>query len=156
MKKIIFVFIFIFILTACNTSRSNVTDNSFDFIDKEFEDGLSWGMSIEDAFSPQDIYDLADVQLIMGQNSYSILDKGDLTEIEDMFSNAEEIKFATGCPFNAVLKMTRTDGTEGLVILASDSCAVYKSNDVYYDYSDGDNSKFLSMFGIDVNTLRAD
>ena len=104
----------------------------------------------QDAFSPQDIYDLADVQLIVGQNSYSILDKSNLTEIEEMFSNAEEIKFATGCPFDAVLKMTRTDGTEGIVILASDSCAVYKSNDVYYDYSDGDNSRLLSMFGIDT------
>ena len=105
------------------------------------------------AFSPQDIYDLADAQLIVGQKAYSILDKSNLTEIEDMFSNAEEIKFATGCPFNAVLKMTRTDGTEGVVILASDSCAVYKSNDVYYDYSDGDNSRLLSMFGTDIDTL---
>ncbi|MCH5213084.1 MAG: hypothetical protein J1G06_08710, partial [Oscillospiraceae bacterium] len=107
----------------------------------------------QDIFNPQDIYDLADVQLIVGQNSYSILDKSNLTEIEEMFSNAEEIKFGTGCPFKAVLKMTRTDGTEGVVILASDTCAVYKSNDVYYDYSDGDNSRLLSMFGTDIDTL---
>ncbi|MCH5210218.1 MAG: hypothetical protein J1F01_04565 [Oscillospiraceae bacterium] len=100
-------------------------------------------------FSPQDIYDLSDAQLIVGKKAYSLLDKSNLGEIEKMLSNAEEIKFGTGCPFKAVLKMTRTDGIIGMVSIASDSCAVYKSNGVYYDYSDGDNSRLLSMFGID-------
>ncbi|MCH5185570.1 MAG: hypothetical protein J1F64_05525 [Oscillospiraceae bacterium] len=106
------------------------------------------------AFGPRDIYDLVDARLIVGGNAYTISDKSNLTELEKAFSNANEIKGGTACPFDAFLKMTRGDGTEGTVMIASDSCAVYKSGDIYYDYSDGDNGKFLSMFGIDVKTLR--
>lgn len=104
-------------------------------------------------FYPQDIYSLSAAHLIIGKNVYSILDKGNLRELEETLSNAEEIKGGTACPFDAVLQMTRTDGTEGMVLLASDSCAMYRSGGVYYDYSDGDNSRLLSMFGLNSDTL---
>lgn len=105
------------------------------------------------AFSSKDIYSLSDAQLFVGEKVYSLLNKSDLGELEKMLSTATEIKGGTACPFDAVLKMTRTDGTEGMVMIASDSCAVYRSNSVYYDYSDGDNSRLLSMFGLNSDTL---
>ncbi len=104
-------------------------------------------------FNPRDIYNLSDAQLIVGNNSYSILDKSNLTELEEMLSSAEEIKGDTGCPFKAVLKMTRTDGKTGIGLIADDSCAIYLSDDGYYDYSDGDNSRLLSLFGLNADTL---
>lgn len=105
-----------------------------------------------DTFSPEDIYDLANAGLIVGQNSYPILDKNNLGELAKTLANAKRIK-SSGCPFDAVLKLTRADGKTETIVIASDSCAVYKSADVYYDYSDGDNSRLLSLFGINADTL---
>ncbi len=102
---------------------------------------------------PADIYNLVDARLIVKGKIYPISDKNNLPEIENMLSTAYRIKMGgTGCPLDAVLIMTRDDGIEGTVEIATDSCAVYLS-DVYYDYSDGDNSEFLSMFGLNADTL---
>lgn len=105
-----------------------------------------------DAFGPQDIHDIADARLLVGESAYSVAEKNDLIELENMLSQAKKFK-GSGCPFNAVLTITRTDGKTGALLLASDSCAVYQSDGMYYDYSDGDNSRLLSMFGIDGDTL---
>ena len=103
---------------------------------------------------PADIHDIADARLIVKGKTYPISDKNNLPEIENMLSTAEVIKMGgTGCPFDAVLIMTRADGTIGTAAVATDSCAVYRSDGVYYDYSDGDNSEFFSMFRLSAETI---
>ncbi len=49
--------------------------------------------------------------------------------------------------------MTREDGAQGMITLATDSCAVFESGDKYYDYSDGDNSEMFGFFGFDNDTI---
>ena len=103
---------------------------------------------------PADIHDLVDVRLIVKGKIYPISDKNNLPEIENMLSTADVIEMGgTGCPFGTVLIMTRADGTTGTAAVATDSCAVYRSDGVYYDYSDGDNSRFFSMFGLSAETI---
>lgn len=103
---------------------------------------------------PADIYDLVDARLIVQGKTYPISDKNNLPEIEKMFSTADVIEMGgTGCPFGAVLIMTRADGATRTATIATDSCAVYRSDGVYYDYSDGDNSRFFSMFGLSADTI---
>lgn len=136
-------------------SANLVTENNMMDISATLELYRTGVSPLEDynAFGPQDIHDLESARLIAGNKVYSILDNSDLSEIEEMLSTVSKIKGGTGCPFDAGLMLTRADGTEGMVLLASDSCAVYKSDDVYYDYSDGDNSRLLSLFGINADTL---
>ncbi len=103
---------------------------------------------------PADIHNLADARLIVKGKTYPISDKNNLSETEKMLSTAGVIEMGgTGCPFGAVLIMTRDDGATGTVAVATDSCAVYRSDGVYYDYSDGDNSRFFSMFGLSADTI---
>jgi len=74
-------------------------------------------------------------------------------QIEQMLSGAKMLKGGTACPYTASIILTRADGTQGIVALATDSCAVFKSGDTYYDYSDGDNSELLGYFGFNAETI---
>lgn len=106
-------------------------------------------------FSPEDIRDITDVELVAGGIKYPIVTKNAHIEIERVFSSAKMIGMGgTACSFGAELIFTRKDGEKGSVTIATDSCAVFKSGDVYYDYSDGDNSMLLGYFGVDARTLR--
>lgn len=104
-------------------------------------------------FYPSDISGITNAQLVIKDKVYPILNRSNLPKIEKMLSNAKTIKFATDCPFNAVLIITKENGDQGTITLALDSCAVFKTGDTYYDYSDGDNSEMLSFFGIDSKNV---
>ena len=106
-------------------------------------------------YSPSDIKDIKKVELIYNGIVYPLADDTKLKEIEVMFSTASRIKMGgTACPFDAELVFTKNNGEKGIVTIATDSCAVYKSKDIYYDYSEKDNSDLLWYFGLDFSTLR--
>ena len=106
-------------------------------------------------YSPSDIKDIKKVELIYNGIVYPLADDTKLKEIEVMFSTASRIKMGgTACPFDAELVFTKNNGEKGRVTIATDSCAVYKSKDIYYDYSEKDNSDLLWYFGLDFSTLR--
>ena len=105
-------------------------------------------------YTPDDIKDIINVELVAGGIKYPLAVTNAHTEIEKAFSSATKIKMdGTACPFDADLIFTRKDGEKGKITIATDSCAVFKSGDTYYDYSDGDNSMLLGYFGLDVNTV---
>ncbi|MBR2884624.1 MAG: hypothetical protein IKB93_07485 [Clostridia bacterium] len=104
-------------------------------------------------YTPDDIKDIADAELVVGGTKYPLAVTNAHTEIEKAFSTAEKIKMGgTACPFGAELIFTRKDGQKGYVTIATDSCAVFKSGDTYYDYGE-DNSMLLGYFGLDENTV---
>ena len=105
-------------------------------------------------FSPSDVKDITKVELICNDISYPLADDSKLKEIEKVFSTASRIKMGgTACPFDAVLVFTKNNGEMGRVTIATDSCAVYKSKDNYYDYSEKDNSNLFWYFGLSVNDI---
>ena len=104
-------------------------------------------------FTPDDIKDITDVELVVGGIKYPLAVTNAHIEIEKAFSSAEIIKMGgTACPFDAEMIFTRKDGEKGCVTIATDSCAVFKSGDTYYDYGE-DNSMLLGYFGLDENTV---
>lgn len=106
-------------------------------------------------YTPSDIKDIANVELVANGVKYPLLDESAIPKIEKAFSSATKIKMGgTGCPCDAELIFTRKNGDKGKVAIATDSCAVFVSN-VYYDYSDEDNSELLGYFGLDFETLYA-
>ena len=106
------------------------------------------------AYAPADITDIADVELVVGGIHYPLMVENAQAEIEKAFFQAREIEMGgTGCPFDAELLFTKRSGEQGFVTIATDSCAVFKSEDVYYDYSDKDNSILLGYFGLDAEAF---
>jgi len=100
-----------------------------------------------------DITDIADVELVVGGIKYPLMVENAHLQIEKALSNAEKIKMgATACPFKAELLFTKSNGEQGFVQIATDSCAVFKSGDIYYDYGD-DNSLLLGYFGLDAQSI---
>ncbi len=104
-------------------------------------------------FYPKDIYNLSNADLVINYIRYPLLDKSNLSQIQQMLSGAKKLTGGTSCPYTAAIILTRADGTQGMITLATDSCAVFKSGDTYYDYSDGDNSEMFSFFGFDAETI---
>ena len=104
-------------------------------------------------YTPDDIRDLANVELVIKNIKYPLVNKDALKEIEKAFSTATKIKMGgTGCPLGAELLFTRKDGEKGKVFIATDSCDVFLSN-VYYDYGNDDNSALLGYFGLDADSF---
>ncbi len=109
----------------------------------------------EKLYTPADIKDIVNVELLAGGIRYPLMVENGHEEIEKVFSEAKEIKGGSGCPFEADLVFTKNNGEKGFVAIATDSCAVYRSGKTYYDYGTGDNSTLLGLFGIDAETLHA-
>jgi len=104
-------------------------------------------------YTPAEIKDIINVELVADGIKYPIATENAHLVIEKDFSSATKIAMGeTDCPFNAELIFTRADGQKGYVTIATDSCAVFKSGDKYYDYGE-DNSKLLSYFGVEWNDL---
>jgi len=105
------------------------------------------------AYAPDDIKNITDVELVVGGIKYPLSTTNAHADIEKTFSAATKIAIGgTACPFDAELIFTRADGQKGYVTIATDSCAVFKSGDTYYDYGE-DNSMLLGYFGLDVDTV---
>ena len=105
-------------------------------------------------FSPDDIKDITNVELVVGGIQYPLAVPNAHTEIEKAFSTAEKIKMGgTGCPFNAELIFTRKDGKKGSVNIATDSCAVFFCDGKFYYKYGEDNAMLLGYFGLDENTV---
>ncbi len=69
-----------------------------------------------------------------------------LRTIEDILSDAKYFGGGTKCPFQeALLTLTRNDGMKITLMLASDGCCVYKHDDRFFIYKQG-NSEILGMF----------
>lgn len=104
-------------------------------------------------FSPADIKDIKNVELFAGDVRYTLKTTGAQSETEKLISFATAIQGSPGCPFSAKLLFTKNSGEKGIVTLASDSCAIFKSGGKYYKYSDADNSALLGYFGLDAKKL---
>ncbi len=98
-------------------------------------------------FDVEDIHDLTKIEMYIDGEMRSIEDGETLNWIESKFTQAEEIKGGSGCPFYDPMYLTRSDGVMGIIYPATDSCAVFQTVNGYYDYSEGDNSEFLELFG---------
>ena len=70
------------------------------------------------------------------KGTYTIIDKTILVkEIEHWFSQSTEIRGGAACPFTASLTMELENGEVITIFLATDSCSVWLSDGVYYEYS---------------------
>lgn len=72
----------------------------------------------------------------------------DLDTLETILSAGSRVALGgTGCPFNAVLTMERELGDTITIRLATDSCGVWMSQGVYYEFA-SDSQPLFDLFGV--------
>ena len=133
---------------------ANVKNDEYAMTENEFSTGDNYASAAQvTEYIPGDIKDITDAELVVGGIKYPLADTNAHAEIEKAFSSAKKIIMGgPSCPFDAKLIFTKKGGEKGAVTIATDSCAVFKSGDTYYDYGE-DNSMLLGYFGLDVNTV---
>ncbi len=109
-------------------------------------------------FRPEMLADITGAVLQMDDDAVGSTDKAVLTELSRLLTNVEDMGGAmAGCPFTATLTLLLADGQKVEMLLATDSCCVYRVNDRDYAYArhlvSGDegspeNTVLFSLFGM--------
>lgn len=80
------------------------------------------------------------------QGTYTVTDRDKLDSLQRWLSDASEMRGGTNCPLEAMLSLTLESGEELKLRIATDSCCVWMSEGVYYQYGHTDNRELLSFF----------
>ena len=100
---------------------------------------------------PEEIKNISSATLNYN-GTYTITDKTILVkEIEHYFSQSTEIRGGAACPFTASLMIELENGTEMTIFLATDSCSVWLSDGVYYEYSGYENIEQIFWLFSSIN-----
>ena len=109
-------------------------------------------------FRPEMLADIAGAVLQMGDNAEGTADPAVLTQLAVLLTNVEDHGGPiAGCPFAATLTLLLQDGQKLELLLATDSCCIYRVDDRDYAYArhlfDPDegapeNSVLFSLFGM--------
>lgn len=76
--------------------------------------------------------------------TYTLSDPEKLSKLAELLQDAEPTPM-TKCPFDDPLTLTGENGETLQLMMAADSCAVYRCGGLYYKYA-SDNSAFYSLF----------
>ena len=104
-------------------------------------------------FYPQDIKKITHAEVVVNDAVYPIIVRDNLKTLESMLSSAKIMKGGSGCPFTSTLIITKENGDKGTITLATDDCAVFKTGNTYYDYSDGYSSELFGFFGLTTEEI---
>lgn len=101
---------------------------------------------------PSQINDISKAELIVKDKSYVIEDPDSVRKLEEVLKSGKR-QNGTGCSFE-VLRLYRKDGSKIDIAIATDGCAVWHSDGIYYKY--GENGKaeaIFKLFGIDLPVI---
>ena len=130
-----------------NDEWTEITEEGFivDFESnvKKTEAKEFWNICVEEAMKydsgtplrPEEIVGITSAMLSY-DGVYIVEDEALLNRLEKSLSNSEEIRGGSACPFTAELSIVLENGGEQRIYLATDSCNVWLSDGVYYQYSD--------------------
>lgn len=109
-------------------------------------------------FRPEMLADVTGAVLQMGDNAVGSTDPAVLAQLAVLLTNVEDRGGPTaGCPFQATLTLMLRDGQKVELLLATDSCCVYRVNNRDYAYARNlfdpyegspENSVLFSLFGM--------
>lgn len=102
-----------------------------------------WKLCVEEAekygsgtpMRPEEMEGILSATLVYDE-TYTVTDEAFLNRLEISLSNSEELRGGAACPFTAVLVLELERGDTQVISLAMDSCDVWLSDGVYYQYSD--------------------
>lgn len=82
--------------------------------------------------------------------SYTISDPEKLAQLELWLSNSTELYGGANCWFTALLTLEMESGETVTISMATDSCATWFSEGVFYQYDLPGNEAFYALFDVDV------
>ena len=74
-------------------------------------------------------------------------------ELEDGFELLADVVVKGWIVTDFLVKITKENGDKGTITLATDDCAVFKTGNTYYDYSDGYSSELFGFFGLTTEEI---
>ena len=101
--------------------------------------------NVGDNVRPEDIVDITKATLQVGTAVSTVTDRATLAKIQEILISGEELRGGAACPFTALLTLERENGDPIVIAHATDSCGVWMSEGVCYNYP-GDNLEFFSLF----------
>ena len=84
---------------------------------------------------PEEMKGIVSATLVY-DDTYTVTDEAILNRLEKSLANSEEIRGGAACPFTATLALKLERGDKQVISLATDSCTVWLSDGVYYQYAD--------------------
>lgn len=116
-------------------------------------------------FRPKMLAEITGAVLQMGDEAKGTCDSATLGELARLLTTVEDTGgMVAGCPFTATLTLMLADGQKVELLLATDSCCVYRVDGRdyryarnFYDAKEGapDNSVLFSLFGMSAEDLWA-
>lgn len=105
-----------------------------------------WNRCVEEAerygsgtpMRPEEMNGIVAATLVY-DDTYTVTNEAVLNRLEKSLANSEELRGGAACPFTAVLVLELERGDTQVISLATDSCDVWLSDGVYYQYSDFEN-----------------
>lgn len=101
--------------------------------------------NVGDNVRPEDIVGITKATLQVGSAVSTVTDRATLAKIEELLTSGEELRGGAACPFTALLTLERENGDPIVISHATDSCGVWMSEGVCYNYP-GDNLEFFALF----------
>ena len=112
-------------------------------------------------FRPEMLADLTGAVLQMGDDAVGIIDPAVLTQLSVLLTNVEDKGGpVSGCPFTATLTVMVEGGEKIEMLLATDSCCIYRVNGRDYAYARNlfdpdegspDNAVLFGLFGTNAS-----
>lgn len=87
---------------------------------------------------PEEMNGITEATLVYDA-TYAVTDETVLNRLEKSLANSEELRGGAGCPFTATMVLEWENGDTQVISLATDDCNVWRSDGVYYQYSDFEN-----------------
>ncbi len=78
-----------------------------------------------------------------------LTDPASLEKLSAILSGADRQYSTTSCPFGAVLTLELASGERAILAIATDSCAVWMCEGVYYDFG-SDSKEVYDLFGVSL------
>jgi beta-lactamase regulating signal transducer with metallopeptidase domain len=106
----------------------------------------------DSAYRPDMVDGIVSATLEVSGRTCAVTDAAALSKLENLLSTAKELRAGAGCPFGAFLGLETKNGSIALA-LATDDCATYFVNGVYYEYEGRDNKELYALFGVTLPEL---
>lgn len=105
-----------------------------------------------DPVEPGQISDIVRAELIVKDKSYVLEDADGVKKLEEALKGGKR-ETASGCPFE-LLRLYKKDGRAIDVAIATDGCAIWHSDGIYYKYGDsGKAEEIFKLFGVTLPVI---
>lgn len=105
-------------------------------------------LGMKDPVRPNQISGICSATLEL-DGTHTITDPEKLGKIEAWLSGSEEYYGGSSCPLTALLTLKLESGEEMTISMATDSCSIWLTEGVFYQYPSPDNLAFYSLFGVE-------